>query len=440
MNLINSDFAKEYFMEKTGKRSYASALHKNGYALFAFFFAALILAALIAFNEFSLATALVADKRLLAALIAAAVYFFFVIIISSVKSISGKGVSLFDSFYLSCFIAGLLYAVYFCVIAKNPDSIIHWCIAAVLAVVGVVHIIISAIKFDADAETGAFAPQKNSVKNYYKALNAKFPLFLTILLSALIAGCAFLVIFNARSFGADKIMAVVLALCVLPLALYLIFGVSDKNVGFFDAALLALLIALPAVFIFVGFRGFTGKRLTTFIALAAALAVLAAFYTVMRWLSVDLLAAPRRKLNSSCKTRNYFSALSQKFSPLFAISCGSLLVVITLVLFRYTSFPFYFEALKAGKTAGINAFILVAVNALSFALLILGAIISFINIRTKKITIGDFALLACMSYAVFGLISFIKTPSSLGLIILPVVFIFTLTILSARIKNVEYED
>lgn len=430
-------------MNDSGKCTYLRDFVRKGFLLAALLFAAVMTAVLVSVNEFGLAAALVSDKKLLVALAVICVYYALVTLIGFFGNLKRGSVSLFDSFFWACLFAGVLYVLYFVIILQKTSSIIHWAIGLGLAVIGLIFIIINAVRYK--SAPASVAPSAdgigNKVADYYNAVNNKYSFFLIVLFSALITVCAFLGIFNAHSFGINTKSAIILALCALPVLLYLIFGVSDKTIGLFDFALLALALSVPCIFVLVGYGNFSGSTLVLYFSLAGAVFIIALFYSVLRWICSDPKAEfnyiPAKKTGRFDK---YFSAFSAKFNLLLAISCGSVLTVITLVLFRFTSFGFYAQLLADGSAQGLNSILIYLISAVCYLSLILFGIIAFVNIKSPKVNIGDFALMVCLSYSVFGLLSFINVFSRLGCVILAITLLLSLTILAARIKNVVSEN
>lgn len=426
-------------MEKTGK-CYIAEFLKSGFFIAAIMLAGIFLSAMITLNEFKIIGALIADKSILTAIIIVFVYYAVIVVVSAIKNKTKGRISLYDSFFWACLGTGFVYALYAFIILKRPSAA-HLGVAACFIILGILFIVFSAIKYKGENTDETKPAKSGKMAEYYRAVTERTPSFIIIVLSALFTCCAYLAIFNLHSFGFDTAMYVVVALCAIPVLLFLIIGASDKPIGIFDAALLAMAITVPALFVFSACGEFSASRSVLYYAFSAAFALIVIFYSVFRWICSDTKEKPPVQIpEKTCKVCRYFNKFSRKFNLLFALACGSVLTLITLVFFRYTSFGIYFDALTEGNAEGVGTILIILISAVSFVILILSGIITFINVKAPIVTIGDFTLFVCLSYSVFGLLSFINIFSRIGCVILILVFLFCLTVFAVRVKHVVYDN
>lgn len=423
-------------MRLEGKKSYLKNFSKFEYLITALLFAAITTALLIAINEYGVAIAIFSNKKMFAAILIACIYYFAIIIIAFLCKVSKGKVSLFDSFFWSLIISGILYFAYYAFILGKIGSVPHLIIAASMLIIGLAFVLLSAAKHIPDGKKVNFE-RKNKICAYYASIGKKYSTFIAILLSVLITLCEFLSIFNAHFIASDFAALIVLIICVLPLVLYLIFGISDRVIGLFDFVLVSFILSLPCMFLFVYYSPLSENMLKNYYITAAAMVIIALFYTVFRWVCSDPKAVtnPIYKTNDT-KIANYFANFSSKYNLIFAIACGGILTVINLIAFSFSYHGLYADLLRSGNAFGINAFFMYILSAVSYSTLILCGIIAFINIPCKHVNIGDFALIVCISFSVFGLISFISSFSKIGCVTLSATLLFSLTVLFARIKNV----
>ena len=66
--------------------------------------------------------------------------------------------------------------------------------------------------------------------------------------------------------------------------------------------------------------------------------------------------------------------------------------------------------------------------------LVMSGVLAFINLKAKDITAADFFLLYILSFSLFGIVTFAKYPSGLGLVILPLSLLLSLTLFVSRTR------
>lgn len=421
-------------MAKNKKNGYLYGIFFRGYLFYALIAAALFAGALFAMKESRTDVALKNNESLLIVFSAVIGYFFLLTVISSIASYDKNRIDFYDSFYIALLSIGIFYAAYN--VATNGFTVSdlwRYIVSAVMFIAGLVYVICHWVAYGKGKNAEDTEEIRCKVVRYYDSVvkNGKFAPIL--LLSAVLTICWFLFVSKKNSVFADAGSVIVTGICLVPAFLHLIFGTGGKKTGVFDAILLAAAIALPAIFFTVGV--FTGTETNTTRLYLIALCVLGfvLFFSIMRWVNFDDNAGV-----SEIKCKNAFSyysgLLKQKSEPLCALACGGVLSVLLLIFFRYSELPVLFNLLKEGKVVGLNCILLFSVTLLGYGSLVLSGVLSFINLRAKDITASDFLLLYVLSFSLFGTVTFAKYPSGLGLVILPLSLLLSLTIFVSRMR------
>lgn len=425
---------REAFMAKSRKDGYLYGIFFRGYLFYALIAAALFAGALFVSKEFGADVALKNTEALLITFSAVAGYFFLIAVLSSVASYNKNRIDLYDSFYMSAFFIGAFYAIYN--LATNgftSADLWRYIVSAVLVIAGLVYVICHWATYGKGAEKAVSETIPCKVVRYYDSVvkNGKFAPIL--LLSAVITVCWYLFLFKKNLAFTDAGSVIVTGICLVPAFLHLIFGTGGKKTGVFDGILLADAIALPAIFFTVGAFTDTEVNITRMYLVALCILGFVIFFSIMRLVNFDDNSLPVKKEAKNAFS-HYIGLLKEKSEPLCALACGGVLAVLLLVFFRYSELPALYNLLKEGKITGLNCILLFSVTLLGYGSLVMSGVLAFINLKAKDITAADFFLLYILSFSLFGIVTFAKYPSGLGLVILPLSLLLSLTLFVSRTR------
>lgn len=408
--------------------SFFSTFFKKLYFIPALLFTALVSAVFFGALELGFLSTIFAVKKYFVATIIAGGVVALVICYLLIFNLSNKNVNLNDTLPFVALIFGVISLIFF--LARFEVLTTKMVLAIVLPLVlGVLFLSLRVITFDkiADSKTES----KCKVVTYVSKVFEKFPPLAVLFTTAIISCLGFLLLARTYKLNVNNGLLIVFA---IPFVYYLITQTGSKKVSLFDAFIVALDLALVVLLaIVLAYKNHTAVLKRNLLILGA-IAILAIFYTVVRIICFKPCdcCCCCKEIEAKTKFGLYAKTLNKKYNFALATAIGSVLAVVLLVLFRYGMFGYFFN--KGNVRLSMVPF--VALSATLYAVLVIGAIVSIINIKSKEVTIGDFMNVVCLTFLLFAI------PASCiynWFVVKALVFVATVvlgTVLSIRVKTI----
>lgn len=415
--------------ERNLNQSFFKQFFAKGYFILSLLVSAVVVTLAAFCRNRELLDTLSSQKKDFVFLGVAAIYFAVLFLGYAISSALKRGVSAGDSISFSMIISGVVYLA-FLLIKQNDFSAARILVCLIVAVMGALLLLLSKAHFSTGKEAGD--------KKYLSALSNKFS-FLAVLSVALLFVCADYILWgsNYPSLDLTRKEAVLGAIILIPAFLAITFYSSSKKITAYDLILFAGVLATPLMLL-KGIMGFEGGKFGKII-LLASIALVAGlwFLGFQRFASYDADFAVKKPLNAKSDAARYFALLNRRYGTIIAIAIGSIFAVATMYLFRYTDAVVKFKTFRSSmKLRALFEYLaLLTVDCAILAMLAFGAILAVINVKSSRVTFGDFTLLTCLSFSVFALLTDITTFSYTKTFVLPFVVLIGAALLILRIKN-----
>ena len=378
------------------KSSFIGAFFKKMYFIPALFFTALIAVAFLGAFEFGFISTIFANKKYFIATIIGSGAVLLLVSYLLIFNLSNKNVNLNDTIpFCALFFGGVMLA--FVLIKYNNLSTKMILSFALPFVYALLFISIRAITFNRIADTNE--EKKCKISAYLSKVFEKYPPIAVFFTAVLISCFWFLLLARNFSLGFTAQKNILLFICAIPVLFYLLTKTGCKKISLFDAFVVALdmsLVILVAIIItykneIVALRNYV---------VLAIVATLAIFYTAVRLISFKPCGCCcNKQIEAKTKFGYYVKTMNKKYNFSLAVAVGSLIAMILLVFFRYTLIYTYYN--KGNVKLALAPFTLLSASL--YFVLILGAIVSFVNIKAKDVTAGDFLNVMCLAFCLFGL-------------------------------------
>lgn len=419
-------------MSDQTKKSYFKAFFKEGFFIPAALIGVLITGVLAAEYQFKVVRAILKNSNLSAAVITTAAILGVLAAFYLALSVKNKKFTAADPVSMGVLIGAVFYFVFVAAVVKFAST---WRVLLSVAMLlfGTSIVLLNSVYRTGEDEKKVYA--KKSAKAYYGSICDKYS-FLTILIGAFLLDCVWFMLINRTARLKTVLFANALPCILIALiAIFFIASLKDRKTGIADATAFAAIISLPAALFQIIFANVdTSSKTNSYICFAVLVFLLATF-SVIRYYRFDADAENEAKINGvKYDGKNYFAAAHKSFNLFSAIAFGAALVLLTLVLFRYTQLKNYLT-LKPEVKAQVKLYPYLAINGLCYASLVMGGALALVNACAKKITLGDFTLLTCLSYTILGLISFAFYPAKRLPYLMAAAFVCCLVILVIRIRT-----
>lgn len=419
-------------MTNQNKKCYFSAFFKEGFFIPAALIGVILTGVLAAEYQFKVVNTILKNSNLAASVITTAAILGILAVAYLVASVKIKNFTVADTVAMGVLIGAVFYFVFVAAVVKFAST---WrvLLSVIMLLFGTSIVLLNSVYKTGEEEEKVYA--KKSLRAYFGSVCDKYSFF-TILVGAIFFDCVWFMLINrTASIKAVLFSNALPCILIAIVAIYFIASVTSKKIGAADAVAFSVEISLPAALFQVIFSNTSASQKNTSYVCFAALVLLFAAFSVIKYYRFDLDAETDAKLNGiQCNCKNYFAAAHKSFNLLSAAAFGAAIVLVTLILFRYTQLKNYLT-LKPQVKTDVKLYPFLVINGLCYALLVLGGALALVNACAKKITLGDFALLTCLSYTVFGLISFAFYPATRLPYLMAAAFVCCLVILAVRVKT-----
>ena len=419
-------------MANQTKKSYFRTFFKEGYFIPAALIGVIITGVLAAEYQFKVVRTILKNSNLAAAVITTAAILGVLAVVYLALSVKNKKFTAADPVSMGVLVGAVFYFVFVAAVVKF-NSTWRVLLSVAMLLFGTSIVLLNSVYRTGEEDEKVYA--KKTVKAYYGSICDKYS-FLTILIGALLLDCIWFMLINRTARIKTVLFANALPCILIALiAIFFIASIKDRKTGIADATAFSAVISFPAALFQVIFANVPESSKTTSYICLATLVILFAAFTVIRYYRFDVDAESEAKLGGAkYDGTNYFVAAHKSFGLFSAIAFGAALVLLTLVLFRYTQLKNYLT-LKPEVKAQVKLYPYLAINGLCYASLVMGGALALVNACAKKITLGDFMLLTCLSYTIFGLISFAFYPAKRLPYLMAAAFVCCLVILVIRIRT-----
>lgn len=378
-------------MSKEKRPCYLSAFIKKGFIVPALFFAVLFSFLLMVCVEYGVLGQL-SIRREYYYVLATLAYFLVILLIYLFVSAKDRRLAFGDSITMGLFLASIIYALYLILYAKNI-SVVRLVACGIIFVFSLAFMIIASARYNPFSEREIFYT-KNNLNAYYHVIFKKYGFFGIYIVAIAITCLSYVFAQIKLEIPAIKKTFTIIYL-IIP-AIFLVVKTTKKKIDLFDATLFSATIALPPTFILSVFSNPYKFYGTTFYVWVIAF-LFVFFFFLIRLLTFDNtpIVLKERKHFKNCKTLDYFYKYSEKFGFLFSLSAGSLLALASVAFSRYAFSAPLLQMLKK-ITLFIPTYYCLT---LIVGTLLVGSMLSIINVKARKITFGDLLNVTCFFYS-----------------------------------------
>lgn len=416
------------------RKNYIKEFFKSGYLLHTALFTAVTLTLILASYELGLFGALYNSASVLT--FAGIVIALFAVVGLAYFYISTKinKITLADAFYFTFALVGILYIIYTAAVLKsfNIRRILFPVILLVIGVAFIVLRVLSVVKMSEEKD----APS-NKVKSYYSAIVENYSLF-AIIIAAGVCVCTAYIIFNIE-FGQllkDTTVLIMIGVCILPTLIYAAKSAVSKTITILDALLLSGIISFPVLLIQIFMVAYSELRLTIWAFAFLIYMILA----IVRLVSFDKDAVKKPACSIKCENcgiLKYFNCINKKHDPLITLAISGIIAGVALILLRGRAIQHYLLNSAGELTITLKALPILVTLAASLLSLAFFAIVALISVKAKHVTLGDYFLLQCTTFNVFGFLTLIAHPSPYMLWMLVAFTVYCIVLTVIRIKTVN---
>ena len=419
------------------RNCYFVAFFKKGHIVTALLAAACAITVLLADFEYGFLANLYARPKLFVPIGLLSIVSLFLLSVAVFKEVGRPGIAVSDAFALSYVLVGLVYGIIFFV--YDMVSVARLVFAGLMVLFGIISLIRGAVCYNAQ-DLSEYDVIKRNLAGYYSVLMKKYSFIVVLAIAVLAAliGYSYMVVTNIgleTEIWRNPTYKIAFYIGLGVIGVCTVVSLFNKKVNFFDVYVLAFLIAVPLLTAMLYIMRVLS---TAWLIRIASLFVGLIIATIIRCLRFDPKVNDKDVAFTADK--RYFKGISAKYTVLAPVATGVAIFMLTLILFRYTQFfSIYRYFLNGTYTDGLFLTIPYLVTEIScHVVLLVAGIIAFASIKSKTVCLGDAMLSLCISYMVCALLSFaFMEMSTLGLLVMIVVFIYVVSLLFIRIVTVR---
>lgn len=386
------------------KKNYFKDVAKKGYVIAALLFAMLAITGIVASYEYGLYGTVASTGHVMS----------FVTVVLSIVGLATlafliiglrlKNPSIADAIYLAIVAFGIAYLL-FVAIELKEFNLRRVLFSVIVLVLGAVLLTLRIAGYEKANSEGKLKGSKNVVKSYYSELINKYS-FVAIILIAAVSICGAYILFN-KSIGVQlkysEFYAVAI-ICLIPFFIYAIKAAFSKTVNVLDAFLLSGVVSFPVLFVQIFVTSYSPLRAILW---AVALIIYLAL-TLIRYLRYKPDALP---VEYKTTDGNYFKTLFAKYDILLAMAIASITALAGVIMLRTRAIQTYFFDANGAINILTRAIPYAATLAGSLIPLAFFALTALLSVGKKSVGIGDFFLLICFCFVIFGFVILIAHPS-----------------------------
>lgn len=422
-------------MEKENKPSFFGEFFKKCYFIPALFFLALYISILSLDYKYKIISSLKSYSLLLPMAIAFG-YFGLFLVGNFIASIKKKQFLLSDAIALALLVGSVAYLFFITLYVKSFGLFRLLFFIAILFLL-LVFIIFRIVFFSVESKKSVIYYTKNNINGYILTFTKKYSFLAVILASTVIYMLAFIMMDSTiRLFDQDDktvLYAVLLGVFTLTFSI----GSTFRRITLIDPALISSLISVPPMFLYASLL--KDKELSVQYLIAVGFfTILVLFFCFIRYSSFNISVIDKSssvKL-SKCPVVNYFGAYIKKYSILLTVATASLLTLATLYIVKFI--PIITNAFENSDSISYPFFSLAYVIISVFGTLFIGLILSLCNIKSSRITYGDFFTVLIMLFSLIATFTLNNVITEYDLIIDLSLLIISTTVLISRIK-IKYQ-
>ncbi len=412
------------------KKNYFKDVAKKGYVIAALLFAMLAITGIVASYEFGLYGTVAATGHVMS----------FVTVVLSVIGLATlafliiglrlKNPSIADAIYLAIVAFGIAFLL-FVAIELKEFNIRRVLFAVIVLVLGAVLLTLRIAGYEKANSEGKLKGSNNVIKSYYSELINKYS-FVAIILAAVVSICGAYILFN-KSIGVQlkysEFYAVAI-ICLIPFFIYAVKAAFSKTVNVLDAFLLSGVVSFPVLFVQIFVTSYSPLRAILW---AVALMIYLAL-TFIRYLRYKPDALP---VEYKTADGNYFKTLFAKYDILLAMAIASITALAGVIMLRTRAIQTYFFDANGAINILTRAIPYAATLAGSLLPLAFFALTALLSVGKKSVGIGDFFLLICFCFVIFGFVTLIAHPSPWMLYLNSAFTLYTVVLTFIRSKIVN---
>ena len=411
------------------KKNYFKDVAKKGYVIAALLFAMLAITGIVASYEFGLYGTVAATGHVMS----------FVTVVLSVIGLATlafliiglrlKNPSIADAIYLAIVAFGIAFLL-FVAIELKEFNIRRVLFAVIVLVLGAVLLTLRIVGYEKANGEGKLKGSNNAIKSYYSELINKYS-FVAIILAAAVSICGAYILFN-KSIGVQlkysEFYAIAI-ICLIPFFIYAVNAAFSRTVNVLDAFLLSGVVSFPVLFVQIFVTSYSPLRAILW---AVALMIYLAL-TFIRYLRYKPGALPVEYKTDG----NYFKTLFAKYDILLAMAIASITALAGLIMLRTRAIQTYFFDVDGAISIATRAIPYAVTLVASLVPLAFFALTALLSVVKKTVGIGDFFLLICFCFVIFGFVILIAHPSPWMLYLNSAFCLYTVVLTFIRSKVVN---
>lgn len=409
-------------MEKI-KNKNIKGISNNFYILPTIFFVVLGLFIIVSFNNYNVISLMKGSLNSLFMMSSLLVSFLIFAIYYFISNCNVKHINLSHTLSTAFFLAGAIGIIY--AFIKNEKYLAIIC--GIFAIVGLIFLVLQ-ISFLVINKKNNYISSKNPTK-FYGLVVQKFPLLGILLFSQAICCLSYLIITHPKLFYFSKKVNILLITISAIILFFITFNSTKKHVKIFDGFLFSILFSSPFVFIQIAISGLTQTAKNYYFTSAIILLSVVVILLLIKFLFFNFLPAKEMNLEEN----SYLKKFNAKFHLSSAIICGGILAIITLIILRQINVT-AFKTLKTNglRSIGLSLLPLVFADLIFYGVIILGAFMGILSIKSTKITIGDFSLWSLLFYSIVGFFTLIYSFKIIMLILSALCLLYSVSLILIR--------
>ena len=414
------------------KQSYLGAFLKSGYLIHALLLAALACTLVVFGYACGLWGVVLGNAKLLilTSITVGIVGLLLLVYIIASANKSKIGITDALAFALTLVSVFFLFFMIFYLDGYNTRRVLA---VVVVFALGLSLVVLNACKWNPEKVDDATCV-KNTIANYYKTVFSKYSFFSILCATTVCISIATLFLLPSYGFGLSKNEYVYAAILVLPLIFWVAWSASSKQVGLFDALLIALYLTAPVVLVLIILTK-TNQTLNLCIWAAAVFAGLV--LTFFRYLSFDLGFKPEKKeITGSSQFSIYLKKVASEYNPLLIIAIGALLAASVFLFFPVGSASRFIKITQTSISFSPILLLVLVIQITTLGTLLLSVLLPCTNLTVKKVNVADFLLLVFISFLAFGFLDVLVVFSIKKILVILAGLFFALVIAFARISKV----
>ncbi len=368
-------------------------------------------------------------------LISTAGFFTLIYITYSLAECKNKKLTVVDATNMAILITSIAY-VLFVVLVTKKLSPLKFIIPGALFLIMIFVTVMRTVYFNPYDEKGKVYYTKHSVNAYYHTLTKNHSFFAIYLFALGITCLSYLIIKSGFTLNL-KSSKIIIPLIVAGLFLsFLIFTSISKKISVVDAGLLGATLSLPPIFSQIIFLVTDSLKKDVYLSYWAIILGIVIILTLLRYIFFDISKIGKNTAEdfSDARIANYFKKVSHKYGIGIIVTVAFAAAVILFLMLTFADVTRFFKFEDGTLKITFNLLPAAIINLIFIGWILMGVVLTAVNLKALKITFADFLMLANLIFSIVASIVFaLQKTIDWRIYLLSALFVFSLTMTIFRI-------